>query len=123
MNLGSPLPTIDAREAERRLREDPDRPLLIDVREPNEFAAVRAAGAVLMPTSVFAARVGELPTDRPLLVVCHVGGRSAAVTGYLVRAGRTDVVNVAGGMEAWEAAGLPVTRGAVQPGEGDLPAA
>lgn len=122
MNQGSPLPTIDAREAERRLREDPDRPLLIDVREPNEFAMVRAAGAVLIPTSVFAARVGELPTDRPLLVVCHVGGRSAAVTGYLVRAGRTDVVNVAGGMEAWEAAGLPVTRGPVQPGEGDLPA-
>lgn len=122
MNQGSPLPTIDAREAERRLREDRDRPLLIDVREPNEFATVRAAGAVLMPTSVFAARAGELPTDRPLLVVCHVGGRSAAVTGYLVRAGRTDVVNVAGGMEAWEAAGLPVTRGPVQPGEGDLPA-
>ena len=122
MNQGSPLPTIDAREAERRLREDADRPLLIDVREPNEFAAVRAPGAVLMPTSVFAARVGELPTDRPLLVVCHVGGRSAAVTGYLMRAGRTDVVNVAGGMEAWEAAGLPVTRGPVQPGEGDLPA-
>ena len=122
MNQASPIPTIDAREAERRLREDPDRPLLIDVREPNEFAAVRAAGAVLMPTSAFAARAGELPTDRPLLVVCHVGGRSAAVTGYLVRAGRTDVVNVAGGMEAWEAAGLPVTRGPVQPGEGDLPA-
>ena len=122
MNQASPLPTIDAREAERRLREDPERPLLIDVREPNEFAAVRAAGAVLMPTSAFAARAGELPTDRPLLVVCHVGGRSAAVTGYLVRAGRTDVVNVAGGMEAWEAAGLPVTRGPVQPGEGDLPA-
>lgn len=122
MNQGPPLPTIDAREAERRLREDPDRPLLIDVREPNEFAAVRAPGAVLMPTSAFVARVGELPTDRPLLVVCHVGGRSAAVTGYLVRAGRSDVLNVAGGMEAWEAAGLPVTRGQVQPGEGDVPA-
>lgn len=122
MNQGPPLPTIDAREAERRLREDPDRPLLIDVREPNEFAAVRAPGAVLMPTSAFVARVGELPTDRPLLVVCQVGGRSAAVTGYLVRAGRSGVVNVAGGMEAWEAAGLPVTRGQVQPGEGDVPA-
>lgn len=122
MNQGAPLPTIDVHEAERRLREDPDRPLLLDVREPIEFTEVRAAGAVLMPTSVFAARVGELPTDRPLLVVCHVGGRSAAVTGYLVRAGRTDVVNVAGGMEAWEAAGLPLTRGPVRPGEGDLPA-
>jgi len=66
-------------------------------------------------------RIGELPDDRPLLVVCHVGGRSAAVTGYLIRAGRTDVVNVAGGMEAWERAGLPVRRGALEPGEGDLP--
>lgn len=122
MNPGAALPTIDVREAERRLREDPDRPLLIDVREPGEFAAVRAPGAVLLPTSVFAARAAELPTDRPLMIVCHVGGRSAAVTGFLVRAGRTDVVNVAGGMDAWEAAGLPVRRDAITPGEGDLPA-
>ena len=122
MNQGAPLPTVDVREAERRLREDPDRPLLIDVREPNEFAAVRAPGAVLIPTSAFAARIGELPSDRPLLVVCHVGGRSAAVTGFLVRGGRTDVANVAGGMEAWEAAGLSVRRGPLESGEGDLPA-
>lgn len=122
MNPGAPLPTIDVREAERRLREDPDRPLLVDVREPGEFVAVRAPGAVLLPTSAFAARAGELPTDRPLMIVCHVGGRSAAVTGFLVRAGRTDVINVAGGMDAWEAAGLPVRRGTVEPGEGDLPA-
>lgn len=122
MNPGAALPTIDVREAERRLREDPDRPLLIDVREPGEFAAVRAPGAILLPTSAFAARAGELPTDRPLMIVCHVGGRSAAVTGFLVRAGRTDVVNVAGGMDAWEAAGLPVRRGTPGAGEGDLPA-
>lgn len=122
MNPGAALPTIDVREAERRLREDPDRPLLVDVREPGEFVAVRAPGAVLLPTSVFAARAGELPSDRPLMIVCHVGGRSAAVTGFLVRAGRTDVVNVAGGMDAWEAAGLPVRRGTPAPGEGDLTA-
>lgn len=122
MNPGAALPTIDVREAERRLREDPDRPLLVDVREPAEFAAVRAPGAVLVPTSVFAARAADLPADRPLMIVCHVGGRSAAVTGFLIRAGRTDVVNVAGGMDAWEGAGLPVRRGAVEPGEGDLPA-
>ena len=121
MNPGTPLPSIDVREAERRLREDPDRPLLIDVREPGEFATVRAPGAILLPTSAFAARASELPTDRPLMIVCHVGGRSAAVTGFLVRAGRTDVVNVAGGMDAWEGAGLPVRHGAVEPGEGDLP--
>ena len=43
------------------------------------------------------------------------------MTGYLVRTGRTDVVNVAGGMVAWERAGLPVLRGQPAPGEGDLP--
>lgn len=122
MTLPSPLPTIAVDEAARRLREDPAGPLLIDVREASEFAEVRAPGAVLVPTSAFMTRVGELPDDRPLLVICHVGGRSAAVAGYLVRAGRMDVVNVAGGMEAWERAGLPVRRGPVEAGEGDFPA-
>lgn len=121
MNPGPAIPSIDVAEAERRLREDPDRPLLVDVREANEFAEVRAPDAVLVPTSTFQQRAAELPTDRPLLIVCHVGGRSAAVTGFLARSGRTDVVNVAGGMEAWERAGLPVRRGTPAPGEGDLP--
>jgi rhodanese-related sulfurtransferase len=118
-----PIPTIDVVEAERRLREDPAHPVLLDVREPAEFAEVRAPDALLVPTSTFMTRVAELPTDRPLLVVCHMGSRSAAVTGYLTRAGRTDVVNVAGGMDAWERAGLPVRRGPVAPGEGELPSA
>lgn len=122
MTMPGPLPTIDVAEAERRLREDQERPLLIDVREVAEFVAVRAPGAVLLPTSTFAARVDELPTNRPLLVICRVGGRSAAVTGFLVRSGRTDVTNVAGGMEAWERAGLPVRRGPIEPGEGGFPA-
>ena len=122
MTMLSPIPTIDVHEAERRLREDPAGPLLIDVREANEFVEVRAPGAVLVPTSTFMTRIGELPAGRPLLVVCHVGGRSAAIVGYLTRSGRTDVVNVAGGMEAWQRAGLPVKRGPLEPGEGDIPA-
>ena len=122
MTMPSAIPTIDVHEAERRLREDPAGPLLIDVREANEFGQVRAPGAVLVPTSSFMTRVGELPADRPLLVVCHVGGRSAAVVGYLARSGRADVVNVAGGMDAWERAGLPVRRGPLEPGEGGFPA-
>ncbi len=122
MTMPSPIPTIDVHEADRRLREDLTGPLLIDVREANEFGEVRAPGAVLVPTSTFMTRVGELPTGRPLLVVCHVGGRSAAVVGYLTRSGRTDVVNVTGGMEAWQRAGLPVKHGPLEPGEGDIPA-
>jgi rhodanese-related sulfurtransferase len=121
MNPAGAIPTIDVAEAERRLREDPTRPLLVDVRETNEFEAVRAPGAVLVPMSTFAASAGDLPTDRPLMLVCHLGGRSAAATGFLIRSGRSDVVNVAGGMDAWERAGLTVRHGPPAPGEGDLP--
>jgi rhodanese-related sulfurtransferase len=116
------LPTVDPREAERRLREDPAKPLLLDVREASEFASVRVPGAALVPTSSFLAHVEEIPADRPLLVICHLGSRSAAVTGYLLRNGRTDVTNVAGGMDLWERQGLPVKRGPVEPGEGAIPA-
>ncbi len=121
MNPGGAIPTIDATEAERRMREDPDGPILLDVREPAEFTEVRAPGAVTLPMSAFQARLGELPADRPLMVVCHLGSRSQAVAGFLIRAGRTDVVNVDGGMDAWERAGLPVRRGTLAPDEGHLP--
>lgn len=121
MSLPGHLPSIDVAEADRRLREDPAQPILLDVREPHEFAAVRAPSAALLPTSIFTTRLAKLPADRPLLVICHTGSRSAAVTGFLTRSGRSDVVNVAGGMDAWERAGLPVRRGPVEPGEGALP--
>ena len=121
MSMGPGFASIDVAEAERRLREDPDAPLLVDVREQHEFDEVRAPGAVLMPMSQLATRAGELPADRPLMIVRHTGSRSSAVTGFLARSGRTDVVNVAGGMEAWERGGLPVKRGTPEPGEGDLP--
>jgi rhodanese-related sulfurtransferase len=121
MNASPPIPAIGVAEAERRLREDADRPLLVDVREENEFVDVRAPGAVLLPMSTFAARAGELPQDRPLMIVCHLGGRSSAAAGFLIRSGRSDVVNVTGGMDAWERGGLPVRRGKPEPGEGDLP--
>lgn len=121
MSQSAPLPTVDVAEADRRLREDEVTPLLLDVREADEFASIRAPGAALVPTSQFMARVSDLPTDRPILVICAAGSRSAAVTGYLIRTGRTDVANVAGGMTAWERAGLATVRGTPAAGEGDLP--
>lgn len=117
----SPIATIDVREADRRRREDAGRPLIVDVREPNEFADVRLEGVALVPMSTFATRFEELPRDRPLLVMCAAGSRSAAATAHLLRNGWTDVTNVAGGITEWERAGLPVLRGPVTPGEGDLP--
>ena len=122
MNPNAPgVPTIDVAEADRRRRADPA-PLVVDVREPNEFEAIRLeSGVALMPLSTFQQRWQELPRDRPLLMMCAAGGRSAAATAWLVRNGYTDVANVAGGINEWQKAGLPVRRGPVEPGEGELP--
>ena len=120
------LPTISPAEAERRRRAEPPEPgagtVLVDVREPAEFAWLRAEDVVLLPVSRFIPTYGSLPRDRPLAIICQSGGRSAQVTAFLLAHGWTDVVNVEGGMSAWERAGLPVRRGTPEPGEGDLPA-
>jgi rhodanese-related sulfurtransferase len=120
VNPPDSLPTIDVASAAARLRE-PSPPLLVDVREPNEYATVRAEGAILMPLSTFLSRFQELPKDRPMLMICAMGSRSGAATGHLLASGWTDVTNVAGGTVAWERAGLPVRRGEPAPGEGELP--
>jgi rhodanese-related sulfurtransferase len=81
--------------------------LLLDVREGVEWEQGHAPHAVHIPMSQLSDRVGELPRDRTILCVCHVGARSAVVADALNRAGWR-ARNVAGGMEAWAAAGYPV---------------
>jgi len=116
------IPSVDVAEAAARVAGGGDTgPLIVDVREPDEFAAVRVEAAALVPMSGFTDRAAELPRDRQLLVLCASGVRSAAATGYLLRSGWTDVANIDGGINAWQRAGLPVRHGAVEPGEGDLP--
>jgi rhodanese-related sulfurtransferase len=84
--------------------------VLLDVREPDEWSAVRAPGALHIPMRQLSTSADRLPMSRTIVCICHVGGRSAVVADALVDAGY-DAVNVAGGMDAWEAAGLPVERG------------
>ena len=115
------IPAIDVADASARLEAaDPAGPLLVDVREKDEYRTVRANGAVLIPMSEFQDRHAELPKDRPIFVICASGNRSAAVTGFLLRSGWTDVANVTGGTGEWERRGLPVNRGEPAPGEGSL---
>jgi rhodanese-related sulfurtransferase len=78
---------------------------LLDVRESDEWAAGHAAAAVHVPMGQLT--LDLVPTGRPVLVVCHLGMRSAAVCAALRRAG-VDARNVHGGMDAWEQAGLPI---------------
>jgi rhodanese-related sulfurtransferase len=81
--------------------------LLLDVREPDEWNAGHAPGAQHIPLGELGARVDELPKDRRIVAICRVGGRSARATEALRNAGY-DVINLAGGMRAWAAAGQPV---------------
>jgi rhodanese-related sulfurtransferase len=84
--------------------------VLLDVRERDEWSVVRAPDALHIPMRQLSTATHLLPTDKTLLCICHIGGRSAVVAEALVGAGY-DAVNVAGGMEAWETAGLPVVSG------------
>ncbi|WP_291423013.1 rhodanese-like domain-containing protein [Deinococcus sp.] len=85
--------------------------LLVDVREPNEYSEIHAQGALLLPLSELESRFSELPKDRPLLMICRSGARSARAGEYLLAQGYSDVTNLAGGTLAWAEAGLPVERG------------
>ncbi len=88
--------------------------VLLDVREPEEWSAGHAPGALHVPLGQLAARLGELP-DATMVVVCRSGARSAMAAQALIGTGR-DARNLAGGMHAWAAAGLEVVTDAGTPG-------
>lgn len=106
-----PEATVDA------LVDRPAQSLLIDVREPEEYAAAHVPGAVNVPQSDLASRLGELPRDRRIYMVCQGGMRSTRAAQFLRQVGFTEIVNVAGGTNAWIGAGKPVERQSV-----DVPA-
>jgi len=89
--------------------------LLLDVREPDEWCIEHAPTAMLLPVGRVLAQQDELPRDRRIVVMCRSGGRSAAVAASLRRSG-FDAVNLAGGICAWAAAGLPVVSHGGDPG-------
>jgi rhodanese-related sulfurtransferase len=89
--------------------------LLLDVREDDEWHAGHAPEAVHVVMGTISDRTAELPTDRTIVCICRVGGRSGAVALALAGAGY-DVRNVDGGMLAWEAAGYPVVSESGDPG-------
>jgi rhodanese-related sulfurtransferase len=84
---------------------------VLDVREPDEFAAGHIAGATLIPLGQLGARLSEVPRDRAVVVVCRTGHRSAQGRDVLLGAGYTAVTSMIGGMSEWIAAGRPVVTG------------
>lgn len=97
-------------EVAQQLREPKTAPLLLDVRTPEEFAGGHVPGAVNIPIRELEGRVAEVPQDRPVVVYCEVGGRSALAARQLAARGYRNVREMQGSMEAWRAAGLPVEK-------------
>ena len=86
--------------------------VVLDVREPAEFADGHISKAHPVPLGQLAKRLDELQRfkDLPVIVVCRSGNRSANACGILKKSGFAQVLNLSGGMSAWEQAGLPVTK-------------
>jgi rhodanese-related sulfurtransferase len=80
---------------------------LIDVREPDEHAAGRIAGAQLIPLATLTGAADSLRRDAPLVFVCRSGARSAMATDAFAGAGY-EAFNLEGGLQAWAATGLPL---------------
>lgn len=86
--------------------------VLVDVRETKEYDLEHIAGALLMPLSELDADVFPSLGDRPLVLHCAIGKRSAAAGRMLLKAGHVQVLHMDGGLTAWKAAGLPVEEAA-----------
>ena len=93
---------ITVEELARWLREGRSFTLL-DVRTEGEVALASIAGATWIPMGQIPGRFAELPTDLPIAVLCHHGGRSDRVAQFLTARGYADVVNVDGGIDAYAA--------------------
>ena len=86
----------------KALRSSADPPLLLDVREPWEYATAHIDGATLIPMGEIPARAHqELDEDLPILVLCHHGARSLSVAAWLRQQGFEKAQSVAGGIDAW----------------------
>ena len=103
----SAVPEIDLTTLETLLSESI---VLVDVREDDEYADGHVSGAVHIALSTVPDRVGEIPSDGPVYVICAVGGRSGKAAEFLRTKG-INAINVAGGTNGWVDAGRPVVRG------------
>jgi len=86
--------------------------VLIDVRSPSEWASGHAPKAMHIPLGEVSGSMHRIPANKPLVVVCASGNRSAMAATALAKKGFSPVYNFSGGMGAWRSAGLPLKTGA-----------
>lgn len=105
-----PFTRISVAEAKAKL--DSGEAVMVDVREPNEYAEVHASGVRLIPVNTVigeAKQIRDFAGDKEVLFICKSGARSALAAEFAVAAGVDDLAlfNVEGGTQAWVAAGFP----------------
>lgn len=93
----------------RSARELLGRAVFVDVREPYEFASGHIEGAIPIPMTQIPDRWEELAGEEPVVVVCHLGQRSAVVVDFLRHRG-IEAQNLDGGLEEWGRHGFELTR-------------
>lgn len=103
MNSGQQVPWEVSVSNVQQMRADGQEFLLLDVREPGEYATAKIDNTLLIPMQQLPARLEELSSwkEKPIVVHCHHGGRSMRVTQWLRQQGFTHVQNMAGGIDAW----------------------
>lgn len=110
LRRGAAGPTVDTLQATLLINKEDA--LVLDVREPAEYASGRIAHSRNVPLAQLANRLGELAKykDKPIIVACASGNRSLSAASTLRKQGFAKVYNLAGGFGAWQQAGLPVER-------------
>ena len=108
-NAAASFRTITPLEAKSLIETRKDL-LLVDVRSPEEFQGGSLPGATLIPFWDFAKGRYDLPKDKPILLVCAVGGRSLACGQLLASKGYREVYNLKGGLEAWAEQRVPLPQ-------------
>ena len=107
--FGPEIAQIEPKQARAQLNRKPA-PILLDVRQPEEYIQGHIAGAKLIPLGELGAHLKELPKNREIICVCRSGHRSRRAAQELVKAG-FQAVNMTGGMINWTHQGLPVQKG------------
>jgi hydroxyacylglutathione hydrolase len=108
LTSNAPVHEVDQTELDSR----PPEAVLLDVREPHEFASGHVPGARSLPQADLATRLSEVPRDRPIFVICQGGFRSLRAAQFLNQMGFRNVASVNGGTEGWLAAKKTLTTGA-----------
>lgn len=107
--FGPKVPIITPAELAEAMREN--RIVVVDIRDARDYHEAHIPGAQHVTPAQIPSALADLPADRPVVVVCRSGHRSVGAARKLLRAGRSHVFSLHGGMRAWTRAGLPVARG------------